>query len=87
MSIKGQGHPLTSPKVTLFSKLNPFFSETVELFEIKYYVKDFGSTEMKIYKNGLGNLTMRAPMPIYGKNPSKIFFSRTRGLIAMKLGM
>ena len=26
-------------------------------------------------------------MPIYGKNPSKIFFSETNGLISMKLGV
>ena len=26
-------------------------------------------------------------MPIHGKNPSKIFFSETNGLISMKLGM
>ena len=41
---------------------------------------------MKFVQNGLGHMTMRAPHP-YGKKPSKIFFSRTRGLIAMKLGM
>ena len=28
-----------------------------------------------------------AAMPIYGKNPSKIFFSWTNGPISMKLGM
>ena len=28
-----------------------------------------------------------AAMPIYGKNPSKIFFSGTGGPISMKLGM
>ena len=28
-----------------------------------------------------------AAMPIYGKNPSKIFFSRTGGSISKKLGM
>ena len=63
------------------------FLETVGLFETKHYVKHSGSTEMKICTNGLGHMSMRAPMPIYGKNPSKIFFSRTRGPIAMQLGM
>ena len=44
-----------SPNVTQFSKFNPFFfsSKAVELFETKYTVKEFGSTEMSIYTNGL----------------------------------
>ena len=42
-----------SPKVTQFWKLNLFFSKTVEVFETKYTVKEFGSTEMKIYTNDL----------------------------------
>ena len=75
------------PKVSQFSKLNPFFSKTIDLFETKYHVKDFGNTEIIIYMNGLGHMTKTAATPIYGKNPSKIFFSRTRGLIAMKLVM
>ena len=33
-----------------------------------------------------GHMTKMAAMPIYGKNPSKIFFSRTGGLISTKLG-
>ena len=32
-------------------------------------------------------MTKMASMPIYGKNPSKIFFSETNGLISMKLGV
>ena len=32
-------------------------------------------------------MTKMAAMPIYGKNPSKIFFSRTGRRIFMKLGM
>ena len=43
--------------------------------------------EMKIYSNKFGHTTKMATMTIYGKNPSKIFFSRTTRLIAMKLGM
>ena len=35
----------------------------------------------------LRTMTKMAATPIYGKNPSKIFFSRTDGPIAMKLGM
>ena len=32
-------------------------------------------------------MTKMAAMPIYGKNPSKIFFSRISGSISKKLGM
>ena len=32
-------------------------------------------------------MTKMAAMPIYGKNPSNIFFSETNRLISMKLGM
>ena len=35
--------------------------------------------------NNLGHMTKMASMPIYGKNPSKIFFSETNRQISMKL--
>ena len=35
----------------------------------------------------LGHMTKMAALPIYGKNPSKIFFFRAKGPIAMKSGM
>ena len=72
MSIKGQGHSLTFPKgYSVFKVKSFFFSETAELFETKYYVKDFGSTEMKISTNGLGHMTTRAPRPYMEKNLQK----------------
>ena len=40
-----------------------------------------------MYINYPGHMTKMAAMPIYGKNPSKIFFSGTGGTISMKLGM
>ena len=40
-----------------------------------------------MYKNNLGHMTKMAAMPIYGKNPSKIFFSETNRLISRKLGL
>ena len=40
-----------------------------------------------MYINNPGRMTKMASMPIYGKNPSKIFFSGTGGLISKKLGM
>ena len=42
---------------------------------------------MEIYSYKFGHMTMMAAMTIYGKNPSKIFFSETIGPIALKLGM
>ena len=42
---------------------------------------------MKIYWHDAGHMTKMAAMPIYGKNPSKIFFLGTGGPISMKLGM
>ena len=38
-----------------------------------------------MYINNLGHMTKMAAMPIYGKNPSKTFFSDR--LISRKLGM
>ena len=39
-----------------------------------------------MYINNLGHMTKMAAMPIYGKNPSKIF-PGTGGPISVKLGM
>ena len=41
----------------------------------------------KIYANWFGHMTKMADMLIYGKNPLKIFFSRTRRLMTLGLGM
>ena len=40
-----------------------------------------------MYINNLGHMTKMVAMPIYGKNPSKIFFSETNRLISRKLGV
>ena len=40
-----------------------------------------------MYIRNPGHMTKMAAMPIYGKNPSQIFFSRTSGPISTKLGM
>ena len=64
-------------------KLKSFFSETVELFETKYYENDFGSTEMKICKNGHD---YEAPMPIYDNMRAMMALDRSPELIlAMKV--
>ena len=40
-----------------------------------------------MFINNLGHITKMAAMPIYVKNPSKIFLSETNRLISRKLGM
>ena len=41
----------------------------------------------KVFSRGLVHMTKMAATPIYGKNPSKIFFSRTKGPMTLWLGM
>ena len=53
----------------------------------KFYVEPPWEGGTKVYIDGPGHMTKMAAMPIYGKNPSKIFFSRTGGSIFTKLGM
>ena len=42
---------------------------------------------MKINEHDAGHMTKMKATPIYGKNPSKIFFSGTIGPISTKLCM
>ena len=54
----------------------------------KFYVKHLQNGGINVYINDLGHMTKMATiMPIYGKNPSKIFFSETNRLISRKLGV
>ena len=46
-----------------------------------------GKGGKKVCINGPGHMTKMAAMPIYGKNLKKIFFSRTRSRMILKLGM
>ena len=41
----------------------------------------------KIYANWYGHMTKMADMPIYGKNPLKVFFSRTQMPMTFGVGM
>ena len=60
-------HPSVCPP---FSKI---FSETAWPIKAKFYVEPPWEGGTKIYINGPGHMTKMAAMPIYGKNPSKIF--------------
>ena len=70
-----------------FTFSNIFSSETAWPIKAKFYVEPPWEGGTKVYINGPGHMTKMAAMPIYGKTPSKIFFSRTGGPISMKLGM
>ena len=58
-----------------FSKI--FFSETAWPIKAKFYMKHLWEGGTNVYINNPGHMTKMAAMPIYGKNPSKIFFSGT----------
>ena len=66
---------------------NIFFSETAWPIKAKFYVEPPWVGGTKFCSRHLGHMTKMAATPIYGKNPSKIFFSRTGRPISTKLGM
>ena len=68
-----------------FSKI--FSSETAWPIKAKFYMKHLWEGGTNVYINNPGHMTKMAAMPIYGTNPSKIFFSGTTGPISTKLGM
>ena len=67
-----------------FSKI--FFSKTARPIEAKFHMEPQRDGGMKVCSWGLGQLTKVAAMPIYGKNPSKIF-SKIKRLMTLWLGM
>ena len=66
---------------------NIFFSETARPIKAKFNVESPWVGGTKFCSRHLGHMTKMAATPIYGKNPSKIFFSRTGRPIFTKLGM
>ena len=88
MNIEGQGHCLTLVPGHFKSNFESFF---LSYFKANWnqitYVALLGKKEVPLYVNDFGHLTKMAAMPIYGKNPSDFFFSRTVRLIATKFGM
>ena len=63
------------------------FSQTLGPIELKFHVKTPYDKLAKIYTKYFGHITKMAATPIYGKNPLKIFFSRTRRSVTLGLGM
>ena len=66
---------------------NIFCSKTAWPIKAKFYVESSWVGGTKVCSRHLGHMTKMAVKPIYGKNPSKIFFSRTGGPISTKIGM
>ena len=64
-----------------------FFSKTAWLIKAKFYVEPPWVGGTIFCSRHLGHMTKMAATPIYGKNPSKIFFSRTGRPIFTKLSM
>ena len=62
-------------------------SETTQPFELKFHLKTPNDSLAKLYTNCTGHMTKMATTPIYGKNHLNIFFSGTKRLMAMGLGM
>ena len=55
--------------------------------ELEFHMETPKDGGTKVCSNGPGHITKMATTPIYGKNPLKIFFSRTRRLLPLGLGM
>ena len=73
--------------VVLSTFLNIFSSETTGPIKLKFHIETPKDAGTKVCSNGPGHMTKMAAMPMYGKNPLKIFFSRTRRPMTLGLGM
>ena len=68
-----------------FSKM--FFSKTSGPIEAKFHMEPQWDGGRKVCSWGLGHMKKMAATSICGKNPSKIFFPRTKGPMTLCLGM
>ena len=66
---------------------NIVFSQTIGPIDLKFHVKTPYDKSAKVYTKYIGHMTKMAATPIYGKNLLKIFFSRTRKPVTLRLGM
>ena len=74
-----------SPVRSQCSKI--FFSKSDWPTKAKFYVEPPWVGGTNVCSRHLGHMIKMAAIPLYGKNPSKIFFSRTGKPIFTKLGM
>ena len=63
--------------ICLSTFLKDFSSENTGPISIKFYMQPLGKGGKKIYIFYPGHITKMATLLIYGKNHSKLFFSRT----------
>ena len=63
------------------------FSQTIGPIKLKFHVKTPYVKSAKIYTKYFGHMTKMAATPIYGKNLLKIFFSRNRRPVTLRLGL
>ena len=63
------------------------FSETTWQVELNFHMETPYDRLAKIYANCFCHMTKMATTPIYGKNRLKVFFSRTRRLMTLGLGI
>ena len=75
------------PSVVVRPLCSKIFSETAGLIKAKFYVEPPWVGGTLFCSRHLGHMTKMAATPIYGKNLSKIFYSRTDRPIFTKLGM
>ena len=78
------GYPCSGVRMSS-STISNIFSKAACMIKAKFYVEPSWVRRTKVCSQHLGNMTKMAAMPIYGKNPSKIFFSRTGGPISRNL--
>ena len=64
---------------------NIVFSQTIGPIELKFCLKTPYDKLAKIHTKHFGHMTKMTATPIYGKNPLKIFFSRTRSPMTWNL--
>ena len=63
------------------------FLQTIGPIELKFHVKTPYDKSAKLYTKYVSHMTKMATTPIYGKNLLKIFFSRTRRPVTLRLDM
>ena len=80
-------HPSSYVRHHTSSPISNIFSKTPRSNKAKYYVEPPWEGGTKICSQNLCHMTKMASTPIYGKNPSKIFFPGTGGPISTKLSM
>ena len=76
MDPRGWSAPTPGQYTCILQKyLKIFFSETAWPIKAKFYRKHLWEGGINVFINNPGHMIKMAAMPIYGKNPSKIFFS------------